>query len=396
MRHLVKHAKKQLQRFNPYGVLSAKNIKRAYDFGKSLRQRKRVTPGPSAPVGRVGKYSKRKSKWGRHSTGTVDGQHADTSQCFMRTKVGRPQKIKKSLGQYKYLHEVTAVATGGEGLQQPFVFNSFCTFPQLLGTTSATRNTLLNWGENLYDLNPYRNISGSAVFPASVVANAVPDVMYIDKITGTLEIMNLENVVNTCELYWMLCKKNTNSAPDVVWADLLTAEQLGSTPATLAANTAVTTVTAGQPNQQFVGTTPLRIRGYTQIWKPLKIQKFILQAGDVKKINFHIGYNKLIRQINIKEFTGTNYLAGYTVTPMLVMRGGVVGTFFMPQATVSELTYARTKLGYLSNYTVHVRGLSADRLQTTQYFAGAVASVGGTNPEEFFNDVDVATVQTSV
>jgi len=195
----------------------------------------------------------------------------------------------------------------------------------------------------------------------------------------------MENVAVDIELYWMLCKKNTQNDPQQLWVAMLAAQTLGSAAAVPTPLTATLTSVAGQPTVAFPGARPFAIKGYKQIWQALKKQKFVMEAGCVKKINFKLLYQKLVRFPDMSAMYGINYIANHTVIPMLICKGSVVGVGL--SGPYQELTYARTKIGYLSNYTVNFRALATDRLQTTQAFLGNVAG-SLTNSEALINDVD--------
>lgn len=361
--------------------------------------RKKSSPSPKSNIrkrSRTAGATKRKFAKSRTKTRTNlqrdpvgVGQHSDMSTSFVRMSVPGKRKIGKFIGQYKYIHSVTQVNSGLEGTQSVFLLNSILSGFTLQGAVFNTRNALTYWAESIYALNPYANTSGSSTFPTQT---SPPDVAYLNKVTGTLEFANLENVASEFSVYWCLCKKNIATDPAATWAYLLAAEQLGSAASAPALITSTTTATAGQGLASNPGFSPMRVRGWTELWKPLKIQRFIMEAGSIKKINFSIDYHKLIRQADILAMPSVAYLANYTITPMVINRGAVVGVFTAPSTSSTELTYARTKLGFLMNLTAHFSAIPTTRLQTTQTFLGNVAN-STTTVENLINDLDaVATV----
>lgn len=356
---------------------SSKRVKKAKKKGKSKGQKKVTNyfrPKVSA------NYSRNRSQTIAEGT----SQHNNlASRSFSHTfRRGRPFS-KKCV--YKYNVTWDAVYSLGEGLQSTNYLKAIGTRQMLSGITSNLRQIATQDAVNYYDLNPYKNITGSTLFTAGATPTA-EDKLYYRSISGRLSVINLESISQRVEVLWFLCKKDTNDDPSTTWAQVMESQRLGTAAAapTLLATSA--TATPGYAAPSTPGTHPMQFKAFREFWKCIRSEKLHIQPGDQTDINFYFRYNKHIDKVVIDRKQST-FLAGYSIVPIYIVTGGLIGVFDAG-ATSTEVTHGPTKIGIHIQQQHTFQALPAPaRLPVSQFFPGAVVGLHSTTAR-YVEDTD--------
>lgn len=317
-------------------------------------------------------------------------QHNDTSAKSFSITLGKPWYKSKFGTAFKYTETWQVIQTSFESKQSFVELKNIGTRSQLAGLPSNTRSNAATHGISPYEINPYRANGGSIIYPAGAAGTAAAnDMFYYKSVIGKTMFLNCTTISVTCKVHWLLCKRDTNFSPAALWAQGLAAEQMGSVLAVSQASTVITTATAGQPDNTFVGQSPFAVKEFRKFWKPIHSESFVLQAGDQRDINFKININKLIKKQAIVDRV-TLYMANHTIIPFLIYHGSLVGVSDIPAATkVSEIVYGVAKVGMVTNYTHTYLPVSAEnKTPAVQQFEGIVSGVGHVLNETQVTDVD--------
>lgn len=357
-------------------------IRGAFNSWRSRALSRRVAPSTARQVlirRRGGRTRTRTA-----SSNVLQGisQHHDTSKVKVVCYVGKQMKMR-TIGRFTYNHSLNKVFIGQEGLQQVNDVFFVGIKGQLQGSVSVVRNDIFSWGRSMYDLNPYAGVTGSAIIaPTGVSGDA--DSFFLDNINGKLILTNCTNGATDLDVYWYLCKMDSNDGPTASWTNYVSSEGQGQGPNVQAALTTTANATAGRYTPFTSGARPGFSKGFKRLYRCLKKQDIILQGGDTKEINFTIHYKKLIRKKWIQERPSAS-LANLTVGVMLIQRGAPVAISEAPPT--NEMTYAATKIGCIMNYNVVCKAIPVNRMSSQSAFQGLVA---GTHAENMILDTDVA------
>lgn len=345
-------------------------------------------------------YKKRKNfgkfsadfRWKRmtKSVQQAISQHNNLSTRSFKYTIRNGPPLRKKVA-YKYMSTWDTIISGSEGIQALGVLKSIGSRLQLLGTTSTARQDPLRDADNYYDLNPYKFLTGSGIFPtqaASAGAAVASDKIMYKYVSGTLSVLGMESISQKVEVLWCLCKKDSNDSPFDTWDNTLFSMRMGTTPAVPSAFTTGNTATPGAGTPTNPGAHPSQLPGFREMWKIIRSEKLLVQPGDQIDINFFFKINRLIDKINMDRSV-TNYMGGYTIVPLIIQLGGLIGITETAQPSPAvEVTHGATKVGYHLRLVHTFQALPATaRLPVTRFFPGAVVGAH-TNAARYVEDTD--------
>jgi len=334
------------------------------------------------------------ARWSRmtKSIQQAISQHNNMSVRSFKWTRRRGAPLKKKVA-YKYMSTWDTVVNGSEGIQALGVLKNIGTKFQMLGTTSTARGDPARDADSYYDLNPYRNLTGSAIFPtqaASPGAGYSSDKIMYKYVSGTVSALSMASIAQKVDILWCMCKKDSNDSPIDTWDNILFSMRMGTTPAVPASVTTSTTATPGAGAMTNPGAHPQQLVAWREMWRVIHTERLLLQPGDQVDINFFFRINRLIDKINIDRSVST-YMANYTIVPIVIQLGGLFG-IFDTGATATEVTYGATKVGYHVKQIHTFQALPATARQpVTRFYPGAVVGTHTTTGQHVI-DTDIVDV----
>lgn len=293
----------------------------------------------------------------------VEGVHGEIKRHVSTILVGKKKPIKNpSKGCWRVTDQGQDIAAIVEGKQFVGTIAFINTFNQMTTSSGAGYNPATNAYVSLFDANPNQSNIGGGLYSQVSLPN--DDRIVIRSVQYNLEFANFTAVSPVViDLYWLLCKKNTNDFPETCWQNVLTSQAMGRSAAVQATNAAA--YTAGYASSSMIGMRPEDAPAFKKIWKTLKKETYELAPGANVQLTYDFVYNKMIDKKFIQE-QATNYIAGLTLTPFAIFRGCVVkdinGT-----ATVSPC-----EVGFIYSREYACFVPSANRLQTEFIVPGLI------------------------
>lgn len=218
----------------------------------------------------------------------------------------------------------------GEGTSAALIGSLF-TIDQILstrsGTTTAVKpgyfntNLLGNADTTIFDIDPYMDSTGGAVIAAG--KHSGQQAMMFEKVQDYIQLRNNTTSSNDVCVYWFLCKKGTAEHPVTMWIREQSAA-MGSEYSIAAA----TGPSAAQPTTGYIS--PLyivdnqitRSRLVKKHFKLLHEEKFVLDAGDVKKMNVTIHINKVYKKEAFTNLpSNVGYYPGLSIAAVVIANG---------------------------------------------------------------------------
>lgn len=274
---------------------------------------------------------------------------------------------------------------------------------QLSGTTSsgATLRSDNKWDVDPFLLNPYSTPPGNTIYTTAVPARGYmsSDEIRLLSCNTTISLLNMNSVPCSVEVNYLLCKRSDSNGPRNLGDTLFAAEgfrQVGN----IATSTLSGTTAAGGSinNCTEYGVSPYSLRDFGRFWTSIGHTKFILQPGDERSLTWKITWNKLITKAWLEQQASNTYLAGITVVPLLIVRGGMVGVASEAGAEASDVTYSELKVGVISQHKYKFGAVPVNRYKIQRIYQGELVNVEsvGTQKEKQINDVDVVGVTQRV
>lgn len=324
-----------------------------------------------------------------------NGQHNDLSIKNGGIHIVGHKKPIHTKGVFKYQEGKQGVFPGVIGKQNVFALPPLLTKDQMNGTTTASRSASYDrWEVDPFLLNPFSTIPTNGVYPGPMASVVAMDKLAILDCRQKLNLLNLENVAITVQVYWMVLKHDSGFDFPNLFAGDTAAEGLTQAIETFDNTLAVNSATGGAIALDKYGYNILSNSIMRKNYKILTKQSFILQAGDKKSIVNTFVWNKVVTK---QMFTDriVQYWANHTIVPVVCARGSLVGVQADSGAAtqVTEVTYAPARVGFLTENNWRFGALQVNRLTTQRAYAPylAGATLGGTAKLVTINDVDVET-----
>lgn len=273
--------------------------------------------------------------------------HNDLSMHWLRGVTLKKHMTGKFGTGAKHQEDYQNILVAAQGKQGVGIGEILFSRGKLIGSTNPARNVTTQAALDYYALNPSSGNSGSGLFGSTAVVDNDNAMLGVKSAVYTIEFLSMQSVAQTVDLYFLMPKFDCSQNPYESWKDYLVAERLSS-----AAVTGNTTI--GALNAQFGGVDannwgqdPFKTRHFGRMWKCIRKASFVLQPGDQRNYKFRVTYNKVAKRGTfIYDRTAGDYMAGWTVVPMYVIRGGVVGLSETGTASAaSEVGHAEVRTG---------------------------------------------------
>lgn len=348
-------------------VEMAGNIGKA---GREMELKKKKTPG-------------RKKKGVHTALHGVEAVHGEIKRHTGTFLVGNKRAIKNpSKGYWHVSDQGQNIASIAEGKQFVGTQAFINTFNQILTSSGNGYATPLLAYTSLFDANPFEKTTGGNLYGAVTIPN--DDRIVLKDVQFNVEFANFTSVSPVViDVYWLLCRKNTNDYPETCWNNVLSSQASGASLAVQAGSSGI--YSGGYPTTAMVGMHPEDVAGFSKIWKTVRKETYELAPGANVQLAYKFVYNKLLDKKALQE-QPTVYLQGLSLGLFYIFRGCVgkdVGT------TTASIAPCEIGTIWSREYTCFVP--STNRVQAS-YIAPTLVTGGATMTAVNILDSDTSTV----
>ena len=233
-----------------------------------------------------------------------------------------PKNNRKSYG-FNYSATQSVVMGSTAGTQGYNLIAGMLTPSQDLTSTGTTFDARSQAYADLFDINPFGKTTGSALLPATMMAE---DSIHVKTLKSFVSLRNMTSVDCVVDLYVVSAKKNTNRFPDGAWQTGLInqggglAVNVGPTPGRTDGDT------IGYADIRNIGFTPTMSVEFNKLYKIHKVVKVEMAAGASENINIHVGVHKDLKKGELTDYlsNGICGVGGQTVFVFGMVRAGLV------------------------------------------------------------------------
>lgn len=320
--------------------------------------------------------------------------HNDMSRLKLHVRLGCVKPAFKKFARVAYVNHCRyAGLTSNEGTQMhnsPFdILNT----TQFLSNTGGADGTG-SFPTALFNMNPMLKVTGDAANSAGIAAGTVPlqRKIHIRTISGTLEIINFQNTSTEVSFYIMRCHRSCNSTPNDSWSTAALGDKEGIATGGLSGYT-TNSASEGGPNPDFYGEYPFKYKEFKRFWTVVGVKKFILEPGEVKKIDISIAVNHTWDYRTMFSQPCT-YIPGHLST-LLIARPQIVGlapngTNPGAEDTIGDVSYGKGHIGWVSRLQYNiVFPTNNESIPVSRIFCNVPQTSGGSAAvEKIINVVD--------
>lgn len=320
-------------------------------------------------------------------------QHNDFSVKTKHISIGGKKNYGFAKGKFFYTENWDFMNFGTEGKQGLFTGKTVMSRNQLIGSGVTNNRISQNtWAIKPWELDLYSTATLTPLYTGPAPSPLANYEYGVEKVRITAGCVSMTNFPQEVELFYFLCKKDTDNNPQTVWGNVLAAR--GSMMATAAQATLTTGATAtggalelGMYDQP----PPTHYKEFRNIWKTVFHEKFVLQPGDTRKFVVDVHVNKKIFCENLTSERTRTFLAGYSIVPYGIMRGSLVG---IKDSSSVEVTFGKCEVGFYQQNDYTFRSIKQSALSQTYEFPAMVSGPTHTGlaqtavPESIVNDVD--------
>lgn len=337
------------------------------------------------------RFSKSTDKRNVRVSVTGIGNHNDMREVKPKTIMVGKKKSMKTLGQYHLTHVHQAVFEGTQGKQGVNNIIETLNLKQLNGvTTTSDSGYAAQWGTDPFVLNPYSTAPQNTIYSATAALKEPGDRIMVKSIDQKIDFVNLTVHSTKIDIYYCLCTNTADAlAPTGAWLQHFQQTKYlqptaASAPTTVAANPVV-----GYASFDVQGTIPTN-KTLSKFWKIIHKRSIILGGGDSVKTRTKFILNKMYvyNELANAYSTGSQYLAGTTIIPMIVQNGSLIG-FQADDVTTGkavQVGFSKTKIGCLVSDHITFAALPAPRFTIKRMELGTLA--GSSNAVSYLNDED--------
>jgi len=316
---------------------------------------------------RASRKSRSKSTKRDNTYATISGISHNNDMKEIKPKtilVGRRKGIK-TVGSFKLTHINQGVNNGVQGLQQCYDTTQLFSKAHLNGTAAdlTTDDAFYGtkWSTSPWELNPYVVPQLNPIYTTVPTAVGRTDKMLIKDVHQCYDVINLNAVSCKVDVYFYLCIKDGNNTPVGLWLQYMLAKGYQQPLQSLGPNNMANTPQIGYPVAIDLYEKPPK--EFRKWFKVLSKKSFILKGGDTIKIAHKYIYNKMLINEDILR-QGTNFVKGFTILPMMVVNGALVG--YEPDGApagtaATQVSFAKTKIGWVSRETITFSALPINR-----------------------------------
>jgi len=333
-------ARSSLKRKRSSGSSTKTNTKR-----RTITKRKKLTKKRPSKARRSRRQKKRDSPL---------LQLANEMRMVRWTMPGPKSQKHDWGGRLKFKDTFTAIIKGSLGLQTVYDGRYFHHNQQLTGPDvpdATIRNDRSQSATNPFDLNPNKATTGGGEIPATI--NPTHDVIYCSYQKTEMTLTNLQNISQTVDIYWFLCKNDNSKEPSACWQLDVDHKAFGQ-PLNVQPTNAATTPVAGTPNINTYGEYPGKnaTAGPTlhKNWSIVEHKSFILGVGQTIKYEFTRPIHKKLQH---NTYTGTeNHYKGLTFVPMFIIKPQPILVRIASEAATTQImNTGPTLIGYMQTDT---------------------------------------------
>lgn len=298
---------------------------------------------------------------------------------------------RKTLASYTYRDIVPWIVSSVEGKQAVDFPECIFTRPMIIGDTSTNFAERYRLPDDFYNLNPYvTSMQASTFYPGPIPAIVSSDYLYIKNVKCTTRFLSMETIPQKVTCYWLMPNYDTGVNPITQWTSIINSKNLTQGAAGARQVVGTTTAVGGAESINTLSSSPWIHPEFRKNWKCIKKQQFVLQPGDQRNLSFNIIYNKAINRntfLNLR--TAGEFMKGFTVFPMIIAEGGLVGVGAAAATTASEVTTGSTKVGVLTDYMYHFGALPASRISTNRHVDHQIVDIDETTQYvKMIDDID--------
>lgn len=360
--------------------------KRKLTHHKGFSHRKGVSPGARAAVNRLvaqgaqyayrrasqyaakkiqGAWKSYKARRGaRGALRTVtqsnpqSSVHNDMSRMKLRVFLGRAKPSFKKFSRVAYVNHCRyAGLLSSEGTQLHTSPIDILNTTQFLSNTPAS-DGLSSFPTGLFNMNPMLKVTGDGAASAGISAGTTPlqRKIHVRSISGHMELINFQNTSTEISFYVLRCHRSTNENPNSAWSTAASGDKEGIATGGLSGYTN-NSASEGGPNPDFYGEYPFKYKEFKRFWTVVGVRKFVLEPGEVKKIDISIAVNHTWDYRTM--FTQpAAYIPGHLST-LLIARPQIVG--LAPPGSnpgdennIGDVSYGKGHIGFVSRMQYNV------------------------------------------
>lgn len=383
------HGRPGIKRLVSMAVATALGVAgRKRKSGAQPRKRKTKKIKTDAPLKVAKDVSYTKTKTKKKSKLLEISQHNDLSV----RNLGTFWPGKKWFPKYKtigksYYHDVSNwVATSLQGEQCVDSIENILTRDMIVGLTTSARNNRQRIAVDLYYLAVTSASGVNSEFPDAATAQYANDVFHVNNVVGTVSMLSMETIPQEVTVYFLTPRSDTNLDPVTYFSQVVNAHNMGAAAAGAATSIINPVAIVGGQTYTDVGNNPFLYPEFRSLWRSVTSVKVILQPGDQHNVKVDFQYN---RRFYYREFQARSeqYLAGITIFPMVIQKGGLVGLSLTgTDGSATEVANGSTKVGYATNFRYNLAALPPNRFTVGAFFPGNVETT--TDYVKQIDDVD--------
>lgn len=302
--------------------------------------------------------------------------------------VFRKPSYVKSLGSATLYDTFQAIHTGTQGVQNCFILKTIMSRAQLAGGTSTNRNDLFTFASNIWDMNPNRVITGSAIIPGQTPRE---DQIVWRTTDLKLSATSLESLTQEVTILWVSPKVANGETPVNSFDFAIDTTSMGIADA---ANPTLigSTTTVGSGFAGTYGYDPRSIPHWRKLWKVIKVHKFLLPPGETHDIHCELKFNKKISKSWTEQLKSTvDDVVGLTIYPFVIVRGIPAP---IKLVTDEAMVFSKTKVGFIMRSKHFFTYCDGTRYNYQRVNYGIPINTGIT--EQFIDDSEATNVLLTV
>lgn len=331
---------------------AAKAWKQTPRSAKLTLARKAIDKGISMANKHYRKYKRRtnqRTRKGRESFKSGASSHNDINVMNVPNSL-KPGKLKDTEGYYTYKVTKQKIVSKPAGIQLVDNGYAIAIKTQFNGTTT-TSPSLSNFPDDVFLLNPYQTPELNAIYTGVTPATSFTGVIGLDSVAHEITIVNMESSGMEVTVMWMLCTNDTVQSPTTLWNESVLAANQNQGGAAIRSTFAASSVGFGAESFESYGALPSHAKLLNKYFKTIAKSNFTLQGGDQKRMCLKFNHKKFIsRQVVLNEPTKI-WMAGYSIHPVIICKGAVVGLATDANTASAEVTYASCRIGLLQTDT---------------------------------------------
>lgn len=283
--------------------------------------------------------------------------HNDQSIKKFKLFLGRAKKCRRSrYGTIKIINTTNAIVTANEGAQAYGTLKCMNSIGQIIDKTTSRNNRYLDATAWMDMLPNNANSTQGGLSYISDSTKSTISYLNIENAHSTMQVVNMENASCTVWVYFFLCINNTRFNPTDIWANDLFDDAQGKSPSVVTTTTANTWAT-GRVDPSFLGQYP-NTRNIKKYYKLLTCQKFLLDGGGSKRLEYDTIINKTVNDEELQDAYQSSsqyFYKNLTVVPVIVAQGAPVGINDTAASTIaSEVTTAPLKIGIVQQDKIRI------------------------------------------